>query len=246
MKQQQLPTTKEGWEAYLASSVEAGHKLTPEELALVLYYFDAIEVGSFSNLVAHNLYPGLPDCPVFFDPRRLSEENAGHLGEHLGLDFRSCTHSRSKEIAVAGIPRAGSTLARGFFRGLGNKHAILLEMRQVKEPTGFELEEVPGHERTLVIVDFTSATGTTAERAVKASPVRVSDVVVLVNREEGASQLLGRLEPRVMLLPGIRLRGIVTYLEHHGKVRAGTELALARYRHAVLTAQQEILARGGT
>ena len=113
-KEQQLPKTKQGWEEYLASSVEAGHKLTPGELALALYYFDTIEVGIFDNMVAHRLYPGLPDCPVYFNPRRLPDAITELLGRHLGLDFRDFRRRRTNRLAIAGIPRAGVSLAADF------------------------------------------------------------------------------------------------------------------------------------
>lgn len=241
---QQLPQTQEGWQTYLEESVEAERMLTLEELSRLLESFGTIEVGSYEGTNAHHLYPGLPPCPVFFNPHGLGEDILELLGMDLGLAYRHCNHNREERLIVAGVPGTGAILARGFYKMVEGEETVLLTMRTVP-PSGYELERRFEDPRPAAFLDPVTATGQTAEAAIRGSCFAVRDFVSLVDRGEGARQLLQAHEPPVQLVTAIRLRTICRILEARDSKFAGTELALARYRRAVLAAQQEVLARAG-
>ncbi len=232
----------EGWKSYIKESIEAKRVLSLEELALALHSFGAIEVGQYMGTNAHHLYPGLPPCPVLFKPYALGEDILELLGRDLGLTYMGCNHNRKEPLIVVGVPGTGAILARGFYEMVKGEETAPIEMRKVP-PSSYELQRAFEDPRPAALLDSVTATGQTAAAAIGCSCFTVRDFVSLVDRGEGARQLLQALKEPVQLVTAIRLSTICRYLEPREEKFAGTELALARYSRAVLSAQQEVFAR---
>ena len=240
-----LPSSKEEAVELLKARVEAGECLTLEELALVLWHLGTIDVTPRHDLVAHRLYTGLPDCPAYFDPRQLEEELAVLLGQDLGLAYlrNACLET----VVITGVPEGGVALAQGVFKAWPPAMAKLVPMSEKEDGTGFCFDASASFGGgTVLIVDNAASTGTTVKQAtlaVKEREGKVRDILVLVDRQEGAQELLQQLPEPPRLIAAINMSTVVEVLARHELIAAEIPAALAAYRGAVLEAIR--IASGG-
>ena len=146
-----------------------------------------------------------------------------------------------EQVAITGVPEGGVWLAQGVFTIWSTGMAELVPMSKVGRGTGFRFSSrVSFGAKPVLVVDNDASTGTTVKQAVLAVRKRegeVAEILVLVDRQEGAFEGLQALPPPPpRLVAAITMSTVAERLAHHELIAAETPTALADYRAAVLEA----------
>jgi len=195
---------------------------TKEELVARLYGMGAIQFSEPGfEFKIHERFPKAPKSPMKIDLRNppkglLEEEDIEYLGEILWQT--ACENNLSYD-AVVGLPRAGEPLAEAFIKAAkADDYFISLLHLQEKEVKG-KRTILPGsissefRRKIILVIDDVAANGLTKIEAVKAllsMGLTVNTCLILVDREEGAEELLSDIGVR--LIPSLKMSKILEIL----------------------------------
>jgi|SRR3989344_4123138 len=165
-------------------------------------------------LKLHENQPDAPLSPVYINLRNLPGEVAGQVG----FVMAELTMDTPADFC-AGIPKAGIPLAEAYSRHSG----IPIANAFAKEETGERRRIVSGGEEltgaNLRLIDDLATGGETKLEAIKAAEelgAIVVDVVVLVDRQQGAKEQLG--ESGYKLKSAFTLDQLLRYGVRKGKI----------------------------
>lgn len=152
---------------------------------------DFAQEGEFA-LKLHDTNPSAPLSPIYINLRELPENVLDQIGKVLS----EVTHDEAEPPDfVTGIPKAGIALAQAYSRHSGIPFIEVFEKEEHGDGTRkiFSKPGVKGEGKTLRIVDDLATHGETkieAGYSAKSSDFRISDILVVVDREQGAGQEL--------------------------------------------------------
>lgn len=155
-----------------------------EALAVALFDFDAIKFGSF-RLKLHEKNPGAPLSPYYVDLRVLPR-HPGWLKVTAEIFAKLAEHAQLYDSCL-GIPDAANPLATAFALETGTPQIYMRKAEKTGHGIGglFMTPFAPG-ERVLLIDDLVTKADSKLETiaVLKEAGLEVSDVVVLVDREQ--------------------------------------------------------------
>jgi uridine monophosphate synthetase len=194
-----------------------------------LFEVGAVQFGAF-RLKLHETQPDAPLSPIYLNLRTSDNPKPGPLTEELVAEIGSLFYEQLSEIRdlefryVAGLPRAGDPLADEFMEYADNWGTVT-RLRLEKEETSagrriarlIDEPEEPG--KVLIVDDLITQADTKIEaiEVLKAAGVVVSDLVVLVDREQGGAAHL-RLVEGVRVISAFRLSELLDHYVASGKI----------------------------
>ncbi len=193
--------------AMLEERLQAREPLSAEEMADALCQLGAVVCAPTRRTLAHRMYSELPPCPIFIDTRiqpkgPLSSKQVNLLGQHMALAFEP--YAQDRRIILAGVPQSGRHLAEAFseqWSGDDRESECLKIIRRSKVELALAKQRKPRLETDYsLIIDNATETGNTAGKAalvLQRDGYNV-DCFVLVNRDEGARELLEAINVRLI------------------------------------------------
>jgi uridine monophosphate synthetase len=208
-----------------------------------LFEVGAVQFGAF-RLKLHETQPDAPLSPIYLNLRTSDNPKPGPLTEELVLGIGSLLYEKLSEILdlefryVAGLPRAGDPLADEFME-YSHHWGTVTRLRLEKEETSagrriarlIDEPEEPG--KALIIDDLITQADTKIEaiEVLKAAGVAVSDLVVLVDREQGGAAHL-RLVEGVRVISAFRLSELLDHYVATGKISQAKAEEVKEYQAA--------------
>lgn len=194
--------------------IQSGHRAL---IAEQFFKLGAVQFGAF-RLKLHETNPDAPLSPYYFNLRTTDNPETGFLNETavalLGVAIvRLCDKRRVHFTHVAGVPNAGTPLAQ-----MASVQAEVPLIRLIKEEAGgkrrvnrVEPEDFPNTEGsgTILLVDDLAPGADSKIEAIEVlrrnTQFALTDVVVIIDREQGGADELAR--------HGCRLHALLTLTE---------------------------------
>ncbi|HPD44935.1 MAG TPA: phosphoribosyltransferase family protein [Candidatus Woesebacteria bacterium] len=178
---------------------------------------DFAREGEFA-LKLHEKNPTAPLSPIYINLRNLPED----LLKHMGLVLAEITKG-SKADFCAGIPDAGVPIARAYAAAAGMEIKDVLAKAETKEGRRIVKTDL-GHEKELtgkrvrLIDDLVTQADTKLEaiRAAEEAGLKVADIVVLVDREQGGAKQLA--EAGYQIRAAFKLSQLLDYYLMTGQI----------------------------
>lgn len=170
-----------------------------QRLAIALLEFDAVEFGEF-ELSHHKQNQNAPKSPIrirIAEKCLLDTEFMAEIGERL---YEKAANAGLGYDAVAGVPNSGNPLAVAFLNEerlhVGEDEDVALLVNLKKEKDGsitfcgnrFDVEG-----KTVLLIENVTTTGGSALKAIRAIEENggvVTNILVLVDRQQGAKKNL--------------------------------------------------------
>ena len=206
---------------------------SPSFLATFLFDLGAIKIDLEKGfrLKLHETNPDAPLSPIYLNlhtpdnpkPGPLDESSVGILG---GILWQHAKTNHLKFDAVAGLPNAGTPLAKALVTVAGWKQVQLpyVTLGKTEGGSGRKIEKVldrggakPGE--TVLVVDDLITRGDSKNEGIEAlvaDGFKVTDVLVLVDREQGGAADLAERGIRLWSLT--TLKKIVRLLAQENKI----------------------------
>lgn len=177
-----------------------------EELAAKLLEVGAIKFGAF-RLKLHETNPDAPLSPIYIDLRTVDNSRGGPLTpdivQMIGQQLYGLAMMLQLRFArIAGVPNAGDPLAEAFASAPSSGSRIpILKLDKIVTTEGRKVEGgVQGywnpHEMVLLVDDLITGAHSKLEaiQVLENQGLRVRDVLVVLDREQGGLQELERRE----------------------------------------------------
>ncbi len=227
-----------------------------QQLALLLYALGAVKTRNHPTAVSrpsgergfklklHERTPDAPLSPVYLNLRTPENPKPGPLTPEVvelagKVLYRRASAACLGYTHIAGVPRAGEPLAQAFQRAAARDSREVSILTLAKDDVGSGGARrvtglVPGQafragEVVLLIDDLITKADSKIEaiEALKAAGLRVTDVLVLVDREQGGRDELR--QHRVFLNAAFTLRGLLDLYVEDGQLSAGTRDEIVAY-----------------
>ena len=176
--------------------------LRQKEMARALFGMEAIQFGAF-RLKLHETNPDAPLSRIYVNLRTKDNPKGGPLSPEIVKSIGEYLHGVAMEHElrfdrIAGVPYAGDPLAKAFSEAPSSGNPIsLLELH--KQIAG-ERRRVEGsiqgyfnpHETVLLVDDLVTRADSKLEaiQLLEAHGLRVRDVLVVLDREQGGAEQL--------------------------------------------------------
>ncbi len=206
-------------------------------LALSLYDIGSAQFGAF-KLKLHEKNPNAPLSPIYLNLRTPDNKNGPlqpiHVSAVAQCMRRVCEDAGLEFSAVAGVPKAGNPFAHSFVQG--TEHGLIM-LNKVEEDGKRRIAEValgtwPKGATTLVIDDLITQADSKIEciRALEAADMKVKDVVVLVDREQGGREQLAQYGYQLHAV--FTLTELLAFYVEQGKISAEKHDEVLAYIHS--------------
>jgi orotate phosphoribosyltransferase len=222
---------------------------TTQELALFARRLMAVEAVKIDTkkgfrLKLHESHPDAPLSPYYFN-LRIPENKGGPLTysevESIGKFFHRYALKAGLQFdALCGVPRAGEPFAKVlqdlFYHSPGNVSYPIITLNKVESAGGRKIGEVlrsrdmPLGSRVLLVDDLITEAGSKVEAIVslRGAGFIVNDVIVFLDREQGASAELLKLGVRLHAITTVT--GLLDIYEKEGLITQGDVAAIREYR----------------
>ncbi len=178
-------------------------------LAKRLYDLGAVKFGNF-RLKLHEKDPDAPLSPVYLDLRTHHNPKPGPLGEaeimEVAKEMYALARSQGLEFdLVSGVPNAGDPFAEAFSRvaaaDRGRRRSVGFLMLRKEEDadgqrkvTSVQMGSWSKKDRVLLIDDLITRAESKLEaiQVLEQADLKVSDILVLVDREQGGREELAK------------------------------------------------------
>ena len=191
-------------------------------LADVLWRLGGVQFGDFS------LGRTVRNSPVYVNAKLLIsrpdalKRTIALIADEIELGMVMRNRTFEPFDAIAGVPIGGLHLATALALRLDKPMLYVRPPREADEVTAPHVEGIyrPG-ERTLIIDDLAAGGGSLVDTvtALRNAGLLISDAVVLIDREQGATRRLEAMGVR--LHPILSLEVMVKYLDASGHLAAG-------------------------
>lgn len=206
-------------------------------LALALFDVGAVQFGEF-ELKIHVQYPEAPRSPIYLNLRIppkgvLTDDLIAEIAEWLYniADSEGLCYQR-----IVGLPKAGNPLAEAFITasdGILCPEELLYLEKEETEIRRRILSVIEGEsqeeEIVLVLDDVITKAGTKIEgiKAIRINKLRVTDCIVLVDREQGGKEQLA--ECGVKLHSVFTLTRLLDIYRENGRISDKVQQEVAKY-----------------
>ncbi|MFA5185923.1 MAG: hypothetical protein WC551_05520 [Patescibacteria group bacterium] len=178
-------------------------------LAKRLFDLGAVKFGAF-RLKLHETHPDAPLSPIYLNLRTPSNPKPGPLGDAEVMDVAQEMYALARSQGLgfelaSGVPNAGDPFAEAFCRvaaaDRGRRHSIGFLILQKEEAadgqrrvTSVRMGAYSKKDRALLIDDSIIHADPAFEaiRVLEQNELKVTDVLVLVDREQGGREELAR------------------------------------------------------
>lgn len=187
-----------------------------ERLALSLFEIGAIKFGAF-RLRLHEKNPEAPLSPYYVDLRVLPRHP--HVLKEVAGVYAQLAQAAQPYDVCLGIPEAGNPLATSFALETGIPQIYL--RKEAKTGHGIEgnfMTPIIAGEKVLLIDDLVTRAESKLEAIaiLEEAGLKVNDVVVLVDREQGGAKQLA--EAGYKLHSAFRFSQLLDYYHRVGKI----------------------------
>lgn len=148
---------------------------------------DFAQPGEFA-LKLHETQPDAPLSPVYINLRKLPQE----IIDQIGVVMAEVKTSEVPNVCT-GIPKAGVPLAQSYSEKSGIPYVDVFEKEETEQGRRIVAGEGEGEKRKLRIVDDMVTEGHTKLEAVRAAEqmgFKVTEILVVIDREQGARKQL--------------------------------------------------------
>lgn len=221
--------------------------LTASQRSLALDIFD---VGAFQDkrqspdgrgfrLKLHEKNPSAPLSPFYLNLRTPDNPKPGpltpELVEKIGRQLRDLGSGRGLFFnCVAGLPNAGDPLAQSFSAAYGEPSCLVIKLRkggtaEARQITRVVSDKYHTGDTVLVIDDLITAADTKLEgiAALREAGLKVRDVVVVLDREQGGARQLAEKKYKLHTL--LTITELLCCLLDEGRIPLMLHYEISRY-----------------
>ncbi|HVZ76162.1 MAG TPA: hypothetical protein VG934_02735 [Candidatus Paceibacterota bacterium] len=190
-----------------------------DTLALRLFELGAVKIDTEVGfrLKLHETNPGVPLSPIYLNLRTPENPKPGPLTPELVQDMGTLLWKEAIRIgfrfnAIAGLPNAGTPLAEAMKRAayIGGLYLPTISLNKAETAQGRRIDGIADYggasknDRVLIIDDLITRGDSKNEgiEALRTDGFEVTDVLVLVDREQGGAEDLKTF--------GVKLHSIIT------------------------------------
>ncbi len=210
-----------------------------QELAVTFFDIGVVKFGEF-KLKLHEKHPDAPLSPIYLNLRTADHPTKpGPLTPTIITSVGKMLYEMAGELnlnysCVVGVPRAGDPFARAFSEAPPGQAVPLLHLEKTEEDSRRRVTRLIGEEhlpeeKVLVIDDCITRAESKLEpiQVLEGAGLVVSDVLVIVDREQGGASELERAGYRLHAM--FTLSALLKFYRDSNRIGLGTYERVSAY-----------------